>query len=688
LKRLALVIANAAYVHTETLNNPLNDATLISGKLRELGFDVQFEKDVGAKRFSEIIEEFSSKLDKDTEVLFYYAGHGLQFRGENFLVGVDAKLSSEATLQFETYNLNTVLNLLERHASTTLLFWDACRNNPLTGELLRSIPGPSSEKSGLVRGGAAALPPRQGDTLIVFSAEPGKEAIDGSGDYSPFAESLGRHIGTPNLEIELMLKRVSAEVQEITQHAQRPERLSKLIHDFYFRRDAAELKYEEEIRRLKAEIAELRRLKTEAAELERKAAIPRTNDEGGLNSVSMPNSTEVLPTTAGPLSDPAHPASASASQGAVDRSVVVSVDRATSTVIRKLRVSPNGKLLALGDEEGLIRIVRLDDFEVATTFRAHSGRVSDLDFNPDSRILLSAGRDGAIRFWDLENLQQNARQTKELKAPPSIPYSARINPDFPRFVIMGDRKGRLVAWDIRRNKIITDINKLHHNPVLSVAYQPAGKGTFLSAGGDGELKIRLPDGERLAVHAHDGPMFQAAYSATGKYVYTVGADRTAKIWDTAQLDQKDPHPRTIMKGHLKYVLAADMSPDEKMLVTGGADKALNLWEVTSGRLLGQLQGHTSDVESVAFTPNGRLIISASEDRSVRIWSVDHQQELAMLAFQKEGDEYAGVAFDNRTFGDRNSGLLSVYVNGKQVPRSEVEHVVQYIGRGIVTTEKQ
>ena len=71
-----------------------------------------------------------------------------------------------------------------------------------------------------------------------------------------------------------------------------------------------------------------------------------------------------------------------------------------------------------------------------------------------------------------------------------------------------------------------------------------------------------------------------------------------------------------MKGHLKYVLAADMSPDEKMLVTGGADKALNLWDVTLGRLLGHMQGHTSDIESVAFTPNGRLIIYASEDRSV------------------------------------------------------------------------
>jgi WD40 repeat protein len=183
-------------------------------------------------------------------------------------------------------------------------------------------------------------------------------------------------------------------------------------------------------------------------------------------------------------------------------------------------------------------------------------------------------------------------------------------------------------------------------------------------------------------------MFQASYSATGRYIYTVGADRPAKIWDTAQLDQKDPHPRAIMKGYLKYVLAADMSPDEKMLVTGGADKALNFWEVTSGRLLGQMQGYTSDVESVAFTPNGRITVSASEDRSVRIWSVDYGQKLAMLAFQKKGDEYAGVTFDNRTFGIRNSGLLSAYVDGKQVSRSEAEHVVQYIGPGIKIIETE
>ena len=155
---------------------------------------------------------------------------------------------------------------------------------------------------------------------------------------------------------------------------------------------------------------------------------------------------------------------------------------------------------------------------------------------------------------------------------------------------------------------------------------------------------------------------------------------------TSQLGQQNPHPRAIMSGHLKYVLTADMSPDEKMLVTGGGNKALNLWVVTSGRLIGHMQGHTSDIESVQFSPNGRVVVSAGEDNSVKIWSVDNQQELAMLVFQKNGNQYAGVTFDNRAFGDRNSGLLSVYIDGKQASPSEAEHVVEYIGRGIVIME--
>src|SRR5262249_26072859 len=157
-----------------------------------------------------------------------------------------------------------------------------------------------------------------------------------------------------------------------------------------------------------------------------------------------------------------------------------------------------------------------------------------------------------------------------------------------------------------------------------------------------------------------------------------------RIWDAA-----DPRRQlAVMNGHLRYVLAADMSPDEKLMVTGGGDKAIILWEVASGKPIGRMLGHTSDIEAGAFAPNGKFIVSASEDKSVRIWSVENQEELATLFFQKNGEMYAGVTFQNQAFGDRNSGLLSVFVDGRQVLGAEAERVVPYIGRGIAIIENE
>jgi WD40 repeat protein len=686
-KRRALVIANTGYVHTAALKNPRNDAALINDKLQELGFEVQIERDLNARQFSEVMEEFAAKLDKESEALIYYAGHGLQFRGENFLVGIDARLKSQTQLQFETFKLNTIIAMIEQRALITLLFWDACRDNPLAEDLMRSVgPLPPSDSSQVVRGGAAPVAARPGDTFIVFSAEPGKKALDGSGELSPFAEALGRHISSPNVEIEAMLKRVTKDVLERTHYYQRPERLSQLTQEFYFR--PANVAYEEEIKSLRAKQAMLQPepgmrkqftiVGSDDAALRR--LVPPAPARPGPTSLTRgqeasPLSTQTTPTKGGVTSDVASADSAGSN-------VVVAGDRAASTVVRKLRISPDGKLLALGDEEGFVRVIRLDTFEVIASIPAHGGRISDLDFSPDSGILLSVGRDRLLRFWDVNTPSRSP--VRELKAPESIPYSARINSNNPdRYVLMGDRDGHVIAWNLKRNQIITN-TKFHQGPVHSVAYQPGGNGTYLSGGADGQLKIRLPGGQRLSLHPHNGVMFQASYSGSGKLVYTVGADRTARIWDAA-----DPRRQlAVMSGHLKYVLTADMSPDEKLLVTGGGDKVLNLWDVASGALRGQMKGHTSDIEAVAFSPNGKFVVSASEDKSVIIWSVENQEALATLFFQKNGDKYAGVTFDNQAFGERNSGLLSVYVDGRQVSGPEAERVVRYIGRGIAIIENE
>jgi WD40 repeat protein len=362
----------------------------------------------------------------------------------------------------------------------------------------------------------------------------------------------------------------------------------------------------------------------------------------------------------------------------IQSDVLVAVNIGQSAIMRKLRIAPNGKLIAISGDDGIIRIVRLDTFEVIKVIPAHADRVSDLDFTPDSKILLSAGRDGYLRFWDAASGQ---KAKADLHVDASVPYSARLNPQFPnRFVLMGDKDGRLFAWDLIRNRRIVSNAKFHDGPVLRVAYQPKGNGTYLSAGGDGLLKIRLPDGKRYTVHAHAGPIFDAGYNLSGSMVYSAGRDRKIKVWDPNKLAQG--HPDAIFEGHLKYVIAATISSDGKLLASGGGDKAINLWSIQKRALAGRLIGHTSDIEALAFTPDNRFLISASEDKSIRIWSVEDGKELVRMFFNSNGETYAGVTFDNRSFGNRDSGLFSVFVNGRAVGDQEAARSVKYIGRGI------
>src|SRR4029077_10415733 len=131
---------------------------------------------------------------------------------------------------------------------------------------------------------------------------------------------------------------------------------------------------------------------------------------------------------------------------------------------------------------------------------------------------------------------------------------ARLNPQFPnRFVLVGDKDGRLLAWDLSRNGRLIVNGKFHNGPVLSVAYQPRGNGTYLSAGGDGLLKVRLPEGRRYGVNAHGGAIFAAGYSSSGSLIYSGGTDRKISIWDPNKLERG--YPESVLDGHLKYVLA-------------------------------------------------------------------------------------------------------------------------------------
>lgn len=229
-KRVALVVGISAYTHSPPLTNPRNDARGISAALTRVGFVVTTVLDADLEGLTASLEAFYRAADGAEAALFYFAGHALQVRGTNYLVPRDAQLRSETRLLQETLPLQRIVEAIEERAKITLTFLDACRDNPLANALQRAIAG--KDRSAAVPSGLAPMSIRNPDTLVVFAAAPGKTASDGDAANSPFTAAMLRHIETPGDDVELVMKRVTRDVNDSTRGEQIPERLSRLTSDF------------------------------------------------------------------------------------------------------------------------------------------------------------------------------------------------------------------------------------------------------------------------------------------------------------------------------------------------------------------------------------------------------------------------------------------------------------------------
>ncbi|MFN3350483.1 caspase family protein [Pseudorhodoplanes sp.] len=226
-ERVALVIGNGNYVNAGALANPANDAQAVAAALRDVGFDVSLGRDLGRNAMEQMLRDFLRKADRAKVALLYFAGHGMQVDGRNYLVPVDAKIETPADLGFATVELDRILANLEDPARATIVILDACRDNPLS----RSFAARS--RSASVGTGLAAYSTLGTGTLIAFATAPGKVALDGAGRNSPFTESLVKHLRTPGLEVRAMLTRVRADVMAATRNAQLPWDNSSLMGDVF-----------------------------------------------------------------------------------------------------------------------------------------------------------------------------------------------------------------------------------------------------------------------------------------------------------------------------------------------------------------------------------------------------------------------------------------------------------------------
>jgi len=228
-KRVALVIGNAAYKHAPALANPKNDAEGVAAALQRLKFEVLAGTDLDKPAMEKLLQAFSLKLETADVALVFYAGHGLQVHGRNYLVPVEAKLDREADLVFQAVPLDVIQGLMEAHQRTNIMILDACRDNPLARNLARTM-GTRSTSIGRGLGETKAGI----GTLIVYATQPGNVALDGDTKNSPFTAALLKHIEAPGLEIRQVLTRVRNDVITATRDKQVPWDSSSLRGDFYF----------------------------------------------------------------------------------------------------------------------------------------------------------------------------------------------------------------------------------------------------------------------------------------------------------------------------------------------------------------------------------------------------------------------------------------------------------------------
>jgi uncharacterized caspase-like protein len=225
--RVAQVVGNSAYRSIGTLANPANDATLMANTLRELGFSLVGggpQLDLDKASFEQALQKFGDSLIGADVALFYYAGHGLQVGGANYLVPVNANPTREADVPLQMVNANIVLGQMESSGTRlNLMILDACRNNPLAGRSLRATGA-----------GLAQMSAPEG-TLISFATQPGNAALDGVGGNSPYTRALAQTIRRPGLGLFDTFNEVGLTVQQATGGSQKPWMSNSPIKGtFYF----------------------------------------------------------------------------------------------------------------------------------------------------------------------------------------------------------------------------------------------------------------------------------------------------------------------------------------------------------------------------------------------------------------------------------------------------------------------
>jgi uncharacterized caspase-like protein len=217
MKRVALVIGNSTYVYVPQVPNPANDASAMAKMFEEAGFEVVLRRDVPNVEFRRVIREFALKARGADIAVVFFAGHGIEVKGTNYLIPTDAKLASDLDAVDEAISLDRILDSIDTVKLLRLVILDASRDNLFEGRMVRNF-----SNSRTVGRGLAEIVPAAPDMLVAYSAKPGSTAYDAVGQHSPFTSALLKHLAAPGLDVRIAMGRVRDEVLQSTENRQEP----------------------------------------------------------------------------------------------------------------------------------------------------------------------------------------------------------------------------------------------------------------------------------------------------------------------------------------------------------------------------------------------------------------------------------------------------------------------------------
>ncbi|MBL4891060.1 MAG: caspase family protein [Rhizobiaceae bacterium] len=560
-RRLALVVGNDAYENITTLKKAANDARGIGDTLTSLGFNVTTATNISRREMNQTLQNFNNSIRPDDIVLFFFAGHGVEIDGENYLLPIDVPDAKGDQLDFikgETIRLNRVLeDLRARKAKLSLVILDACRNNPFTGSPGRSLGG----KKGLARISAP-----QG-TFVMYSADVGEAALDrlGDNDNNPnsiFTRTLIPLMKTPGIDLVDTAREARRQVRKLAlsvSHSQTPAYYDAVLGDFYFTPSSGVIVPGTPVDNVKP------------PEIKLALGDDSTSQNSGERIVSPQPSTVPLPAmvvTAGEKD--------LIKAWNADNFSLLAELNGEKKLFSTIKLIDKGHSLMVAGKDGSVVSYALPSFKKTNAFYPNFS-VSVLTQTTDGTIVVGSNN-GLLAAYDGATFNEIWRR----KAHDGI-----VSPILPRKdqVITASHDGAIVTTDVKTGQEISRVHTFSGGKITDIIF--INDVTIVAAHEKGEIAyINLSTGRILSVfQAHNGWISSVDVTPDGTAIVTAGVNGNLKYWPlggTTPIKSIPAHSDVASGAKFLKVLTGGT------LASVGFDGALRFWQ-DNGRQLAELK---------------------------------------------------------------------------------------------------